>query len=288
MLQTDGRQTTGMHVGQTPDEARSRVWRPAFPSWKKPSGLLGVVLVSSLPIFSVFLLWEVVAQLNWVSASLLAPPSTALSVAVTYFTSGEIFPHLGSSLERGGIGLALAIAVGIPLGLIIGFVKSFSRALSPVIEFLRQLPPLAMLPVFLLFLGLGIRSQVAIVLWAALWPILLNTISGAQNVDVRLVKAARTLGAGRRHLFFKVALPSALPTTMTGIRLGASYAFLVLVAAEMIGADSGIGYLILNNQYIFKIPEMYAAILILAGFGIVLNYSLLWLEKVLIPWKGRG
>ncbi len=241
MLQADDRQTTGMHVGQTLDEARPRVWRLPFLGWKKPSGMLGLVLVSSLPIFSVFLLWEVVAQLGWVSVSLLAPPSKALAVAVTYFTSGEIFPHLGSSLERGGIGLALAIAVGIPLGLIIGFVKSFSRALSPVIEFLRQLPPLAMLPVFLLFLGLGIRSQVAIVLWAALWPILLNTISGAQNVDVRLVKAARTLGAGRRHLFFKVALPSALPTTMTGIRLGASYAFLVLVAAEMIGADSGIG-----------------------------------------------
>lgn len=288
MLQTDSRLTTGVSVEQKLDEARPRAWRPQLSGWKKPSGWLGVVLVSSLPIFSVFLLWEVVAQFGWVSVSLLAPPSTALSVAVAYFTSGEIFPHLGSSLERGGIGLALAIAVGIPLGLIIGFVKSFSRALSPVIEFLRQLPPLAMLPVFLLFLGLGIRSQVAIVLWAALWPILLNTISGAQNVDVRLVKAARTLGAGRRHLFFKVALPSALPTTMTGIRLGASYAFLVLVAAEMIGADSGIGYLILNNQYIFKIPEMYAAILILAGFGIVLNYSLLWLEKVLIPWKGRG
>ena len=288
MSRTDGRQTTRMQVEQNLDQARSRVRRPRLPGWKSPSGLPGAVLISSLPIISVFALWEVVAQLGLVSVSLLTPPSTALTVAGKYFISGEIFPHLGSSLKRGGIGLALALAVGIPLGLCIGFVKSFSRALSPVIEFLRQLPPLAMLPVFLLFLGLGLRSQVAIVIWAAIWPILLNTISGAQSVDVRLIKAARTLGARRGHLFLKVALPSALPMTMTGIRLGASYAFLVLVAAEMIGADSGIGFLILNNQYTFKIPQMYAAILILAAVGIVLNYSLLWLEKVLIPWKGHA
>jgi NitT/TauT family transport system permease protein len=142
--------------------------------------------------------------------------------------------------------------------------------------------------VFLLFLGLGFRAQVAIVIWAAIWPILLNTVTGAQGVDERLKKAARTLGAGRRDIFLKVELPSALPTIMTGMRLGASYAFLVLVAAEMVGADSGIGFIILNNQFTFRIPQMYAAILILACLGILLNYGLLWLERRLTPWRGHA
>jgi NitT/TauT family transport system permease protein len=244
--------------------------------------------VALVPIAGLFLLWELVVRAGWFKQELLTPPSIAIAEVWLYFASGAIFPHLGASLQRGALGFAIAAAVGVPVGLFIGSVRLVSLALSPVIEFLRQLPPLAMLPVFLLFLGLGFRAQVAIVIWAAIWPILLNTVTGAHGVDERLKKAARTLGAGRREIFLKVALPSALPTIMTGMRLGASYAFLVLVAAEMVGADSGIGFIILNNQFTFRIPQMYAAILILACLGIALNYFLLWLERRLTPWQGHA
>lgn len=246
---------------------------------------VGRIVFTLLPIFCFFLIWEIAVQLGLVQATLLSPPSVAIPALVHYFTSGEIFPHLWASLQRGAAGFLIAAAVGVPLGLVIGSLKLVARALTPVIEFLRQLPPLAMLPVFLLFLGLGFRAQLGIVIWASIWPILLNTITGAQAVDPRLVKAARTLGARRSDLFLKLALPSALPTIMTGMRLGASYAFLVLVAAEMVGADSGIGFLILNNQYTFRIPQMYAAILILACFGVALNYGLVALERLLTPWR---
>jgi NitT/TauT family transport system permease protein len=252
------------------------------PGWQAPVGRLTVTL---LPIVCFFLIWEAAVQLGLVKAALLSPPSVAIPALVDYFTTGDIFPHLWASLQRGGTGFLIAAAVGVPLGLIIGSLKVVARALTPVIEFLRQLPPLAMLPVFLLFLGLGFRAQLGIVIWASIWPILLNTITGAQAVDPRLVKAARTLGARRSDLFLRVALPSALPTIMTGMRLGASYAFLVLVAAEMVGADSGLGFLILNNQYTFRIPQMYAAILILACFGVALNYGLVALERLLTPWR---
>ena len=243
------------------------------------------LLVSILPVLGFFLLWEIAVQAGWFKQALLTPPSIVLPVVWNYAVSGEILPHLGASLRRGATGFVVAAIAGIPLGLIIGSSALTARALSPLIEFLRQLPPLAMLPVFLLFLGLGFRAQVAIVIWAALWPILLNSITGARAIDIRLIKAARTLGAGPLALFFKVALPSALPTIMTGIRLGASYGFLVLVAAEMVGADSGLGFLILNNQYSFKIPEMYASILILALVGILLNYGLQALERAITPWR---
>ncbi|MBM3347478.1 MAG: ABC transporter permease [Betaproteobacteria bacterium] len=267
----------GAPVAGDPAPAPWGLWRAA-----------GRLLVTFLPIGGLFLVWEFVVYVGWFKPTLLSPPSQAFREVWTYFSSGAILPHLGASLRRGALGFSIAALVGVPLGLFIGSVRLVSLAASPVIEFLRQLPPLAMLPVFLLFLGLGFRAQVAIVIWAAIWPILLNTITGARGVDERLKKAARTLGAGRRDIFLKVALPSALPTIMTGVRLGASYAFLVLVAAEMVGADSGLGFLILNNQYTFKIPQMYAAILILALLGVILNYGLIALERHLTPWRGHA
>jgi ABC-type nitrate/sulfonate/bicarbonate transport system permease component len=245
--------------------------------------LLGTAWVG--PLVAFFLVWQGVVEAGWANRTLLSPPSSVFPAVWRYFSSGEIYPHLETSLRRGSTGFGLAIAIGIPLGLILGYVKPVARVLMPVVELLRQLPPLAMLPVFILFLGLGLRAQVAIVTWAAVWPILLNTISGAQAVDPRLVKAARTLGAKRFALFAKIAFPSALPTIVTGLRLGASYSLLVLISAEMVGANSGLGFLILNTQYSFHIPQMYAAILILAILGLLLNYGLLLLEYVLVPWK---
>lgn len=248
---------------------------------------LAVILLSVGPVACFFLSWELFVRAGFTNSTLLTPPSSVFPAIWDYFSTGDIWPHLEASFRRGGTGFALAAVIAIPLGILIGTVSWISLAVSPVIEFLRQLPPLAMLPVFLLLLGLGLRAQVAIVMWASVWPILLNTVTGARGVDVRLVKAARTLGASRRDLFLKVSLPSALPMIMTGIRLGASYAFLVLVAAEMVGASSGIGFLILNNQYTFHIPQMYAAIVILACIGFVLNYGLVAFERWATPWRGH-
>lgn len=239
------------------------------------------------PIIAFFALWQLVVETGLASETLLSPPSEAIPAMIRYFTSGEIFPHLWASLGRGTVGFGIAVVVGVPLGLAIGWTRLLSRALGPIIEFLRQLPPLAMLPVFILFLGLGFKSQVAMVLWASMWPVLLNTVTGAQSVDERLVKAARTLGVSGLDMYRKVALPAALPTIVTGLRLGASYAFLVLISAEMIGADSGLGFLVLNNQFTFHIPEMYASILILACIGLIVNYGLLHFERAAIPWKSH-
>jgi NitT/TauT family transport system permease protein len=244
------------------------------------------------PIAAFFLVWETIVRLNLASPALLSPPSEVFPTIWRYFSGdmpsysgGSIWPHLGASLRRGITGFALAVAVGLPLGLLLGWARRASGVISPVVELLRQLPPLAMLPIFILFLGLGFKAQVAMVFWAALWPILLNTVAGTQGVDPRLVKAARTLGATSHSLMRKVVLPSALPTIVTGMRLAASYSLLVLISAEMIGANKGLGFLILNNEYTFHIPEMYAAILILAAAGLTLNYILLIVERTLIPWK---
>lgn len=245
----------------------------------------GAVALWLLPIAGFLVTWEIVIRLEVFNPVILPPPSDVFPAVVEYFTSGVIWEHLGASVKRAGMGFGLACVIGLPLGVLIGWFQIFDRVFGPVIEVLRQLPPLALYPAMIILFGLGTRSQVGIVLWASIWPIMLNTISGTRQADPLLVKAAKSLGCSHLQMFTKVVLPSAVPTIATGLRLGGSYAFLVLVAAEMIGANSGIGFLIINRQYNFRIPEMYAAIVILAVLGLFLNYALVAFERRMTRWK---
>lgn len=242
-------------------------------------------LIWFAPIIGFLLLWELLAVLEVLNPILLPGPVRVWGAAVTYFSSGVIWEHLLASVRRAALGFSLASVIGLALGVLIGRVRTIDRFVGPLIEVFRQLPPLAIFPVMILLLGLGFRSQVAIVLWASLWPILLNTISGTRQTDPTLIKAARSLGCSRLQTFTKVVLPSAVPTIATGLRLGGSYSLLVLVAAEMIGANSGLGFLIVNRQYNFLIPEMYAAIVILAVLGTIVNFALIAFERRMTRWR---
>lgn len=261
------------------DNSDSSTVEPAVPT---PSNTLAIGRALAywvLPILGFLISWEIVIRLEVFNPIVLPPPSRIAPAVVDYFTTGEIWMHLGASLQRAALGFLLACAIGLPLGLLIGWFRIFDRLVGPLIEVFRQLPPLALFPALIILLGLGFRSQVAIVVWAALWPALLNTISGTRQTDPTLVKAGRSLGCSQMQIFTKIVLPSAIPTIATGLRLSGSYALLVLVAAEMIGANSGIGFLIVNKQYNFRIPEMYAAIAILAILGLIVNYLLILFER---------
>jgi len=240
-----------------------------------------------LPILSFLALWEFVSQTGVVEKSLLTPPTQVAPTVIEVFTDGEAFTDLRTSLGRAALGFGIASTGGIVVGLAIGWISWLRRFVSPIAELFRQLPPLALLPVFVLLFGLGIKSQVAMVAWAVVWPVLLSTVSGAASIDPRLIKAARSLGSSGVNLFTRVAFPGAIPSIMTGLRLGASYALLVLVSAEMIGANSGIGYRIMETSNTFRIPQMYAYIVILAVLGVALNYTLLWLNRRLFPWMSQ-
>lgn len=255
--------------------------RRAQPGTKK---LRNVVLWFA-PIVGFILLWELLASFGFLNPILIPGPVRVGQAVSDYFTSGVIWEHLFASLRRAALGFSLAVVLGLFLGVLIGRVRTIDRFIGPLIEVFRQLPPLAIFPVLIILLGLGFRSQVAIVLWASLWPILLNTISGTRETDPVLIKAARSLGCSRFQTFSKVVLPSAVPTIATGLRLGGSYSLLVLVAAEMIGANSGLGFLIVNRQYNFLIPEMYASIAILAVLGTIVNFALVAFERRMTRWR---
>lgn len=232
-----------------------------------------------------FALWEALPRLGVVREAYLSPPSAVFAAIVQLADSGQLWKHLAASLQRSLWGLLLAIVTGVVLGLLMGSVRRLESIVDPVLQLFRQTSAFALFPVFILFLGIGELSKVAIIFWASFWPVLLSTIGGVKQVDRLLVNSALSMGASPRFIFFKVVLPASLPSIFTGVRLASAYCVTALVAAEMIGAHSGLGFLTLNSQETFQIPAMYSGILLLAALGLALNYVFALLEGRLLRWR---
>ena len=230
-------------------------------------------------------LWEALPRLGIVSDAYLSPPSAVLASIIQLVDTGQLWKHVAASLQRSLWGLLLASFSGVVLGLLIGSSRRLAAIADPVLQLFRQTSAFALFPVFILFLGIGELSKVAIIFWASFWPVLLSTVSGVKQVDRLLVNSALSMGASQRFIFFKVVLPASLPSIFTGVRLAGAYSITALVAAEMIGAHSGLGFLTLNSQETFQIPTMYAGILLLAVLGLLLNYLLALLERRLLRWR---
>lgn len=229
--------------------------------------------------------WQFSAEFSLVDPSVIPPFTKVVTAMMHGFVDGGLLGNMLVSLQRAGIAFGLAIMVAIPLGLFMGSFKQFEDAIDSLLQLFRQTSALAIYPIFILLLGLGEVSKVAIIFWAAFFPLLLNTISGVKLVDGRLIEMARIFGASRLQVFKRVVLPAATPAIFVGLRLSATTSLLLLVAAEMIGARKGLGFLIINAQYNFEIPLMFAAIVLLAVIGLVVNYTLLVLQKGLCGWQ---
>lgn len=238
-----------------------------------------------LVILAILALWELAPRAALVNPNFLTPVSKVVETLWLLVISGELNRHIVISLQRIVQGLAVSIAIGVPLGLAMGWFKTFERAFDGPLQFGRQISAIALFPVFILLFGIGELSKVVIIFWASVWPVVLNTTSGVKGIDPVLLRSAKSMGATGLVLFRKVIVPAAAPSIFTGVRLGAAYAFMVLVAAEMIGANAGLGFLVLHSQEVFRIPDMYAAIVALAAFGLALNKLLLVLERSATAWR---
>jgi NitT/TauT family transport system permease protein len=229
--------------------------------------------------------WEFAPRLGLVEPSLVPPFSEVVRSGFRMVANGIIFEHIGASLVRSLSGFFLALVYSLPLGLAIGWSKRVSEVVNPLLELARNTAALALLPVFILLLGIGEASKIALVAYACSWPILLNAIAGVRGVDPLLVRSARTMGVDGFRLFQKVLLPASVPTLFVGIRLAGAASVLVLIAAEMVGARSGLGYLVQASQYNFQIPEMYVGIVTITLTGLAINTALQLLERSLTSWK---
>ncbi|UXN31598.1 ABC transporter permease [Glutamicibacter sp. M10] len=255
-----------------------------------PTGRAGATIRKTLyrsgAIIGFLLVWELIPQflLEPASKVFLPPLHEVLQQLWKMIVSGDLLTHISASLGRSAIGFLLALVIGVPVGLVVAWFSRIGDFLNPLLEVFRNTAALALLPVFTLTLGIGELSKVTIVLYAAFFPVLLNTILGARSVDPLLIRAGKTLGLNNFEIFSKVVLPASVPIIFTGIRMAGTSAVLVLIAAEMIGAKAGLGYLITNSQASFLIPKMYAAILTVAVLGFVVNAALVALERHFSRW----
>lgn len=200
-------------------------------------------------------------------------------------TKGQLWPHVGATLERVAIGFATAAALAIALGLLAGQLRAVRNVVEPVVELLRPIPPLAVLPMFIVWVGIGEGSKVGFITYATFFPMFVTTVHGVAQLDARLLRAAQSLGAGPRALFFRVILPAALPEILTGLRLGVALAFFVIVISEFVGAERGLGYLINDGRNFFLVPQMLGAAVLLGLLGYAGNGAVRLLERRVLRWQ---
>jgi NitT/TauT family transport system permease protein len=231
------------------------------------------------------LAWEAVARLQWVPPLFLPPPTAILGEASRMARSGELWRHLVVSLGRVGAGFGLGAAVGTALGLLLGSSRVLWALGNPLIAATYPIPKIALLPLMILWLGIGEAPKVAMIALGVFFPVVINAYAGVQGTDPLMVKAARSLGAGRWQVLLKVVLPSALPTILAGYRLGAGIALLLVVSAEMINATSGIGFLILHSGDLMLTAKLMVGLAVLSFLGLASTWGLRALEAWLVPWR---
>ena len=231
------------------------------------------------------ILWEIAPRTGIVNAAYIPPFSGVLGKACALIANGEMGIHLSASLYRAFMGFGLSLLVGFPLGLLLAWNKGIREYIFPLVTVFGQISPLALLPLFIIVFGLGETSKIGIIFWGCVWRILLGTMSGVSHVDLSLVRAAKTMGANQPQILFKVVIPAALPEIYPAVQGAVTGALLMLVAAELLGASRGLGYLITYSQQIFDIPEMFAAILMIAILGLVFSNLLEKLGEKLLYWN---
>lgn len=246
----------------------------------RPAWLLGVAGLALLG-----LAWEVVARLAWVPALFLPAPTAIAAEAARMAWSGELWRHLIVSLGRVGAGFGLGVAAGTALGLVLGSSPVLWAIGNPLIAATYPIPKIALLPLMILWLGIGEAPKVAMIALGVFFPVVINAYAGVQGTDPLMVKAARSLGAGRWHVLLKVVLPSALPTILAGYRLGAGIALLLVVSAEMINATAGIGFLILHSGDLMLTAKLMVGLAVLSLLGLASAWGLRALEAWLVPWR---
>jgi len=253
---------------------RMQKWQKTYPA-----------IVSVFSILALLIAWEGICRAGFVSPLFLPAPTDIFKALIDMTAEGEIGVSLAASLQRILLGFALGALLGLAVGLITGSAALFDRVLSPVVNALYPIPKIALLPLFILWLGIGELSKVTIIALGVFFPVAMNTYSGVKNVDPLLLRVSASFGASWWLTMKAVILPHALPMIFTGFRIAAGTSLLLLVAAEMIAAERGIGALILHYGDLMLTDRLMAGVIVLSLLGLIFNQLLRFAERRAVPWK---
>lgn len=236
-------------------------------------------------VFLLLVIWELAPRLG-LASDVFVPPFSRVLKAGWDLGIANIAIYIAISLKRVFFGFLLASVLALPLGFVLaGALPWLARFIRPLTVFLSQIPPYILFPIFVIIVGVGEGGIYTVIFWSSFWPILFTTINGISGVDPLLVRAAKAMNANKTEVFFKVILPAAFPSVMTGLRTGLTMSFFMLIGAESMGADSGLGWLIHNAQSMGFIERIYLGAILVAAVGALLNYILEFLEESIVDWK---
>jgi NitT/TauT family transport system permease protein len=241
-------------------------------------------LAGTLSVVGGLALWEFVSRVLVSNALFLAAPSQIVSAIYQLALTGELEHHVAISAAEFAVGYVIASVLGIALGFGMASSVRFKQAMQPWISGFYATPTIALAPLFILWLGIGIWSKVLVVIFLVLFPVTINTEAGLRTTSDRLIEMLKSFGASGAQIFFKVSLPSALPFILAGLKLGIGRGLIGVVVAELFGSRAGLGRLISQSADAFNMPELFAGVIILAVAGITMTAGFGWIEKRLVPW----
>jgi ABC-type nitrate/sulfonate/bicarbonate transport system permease component len=242
-------------------------------------------LLAVISIAGTVCLWQLVSAMGWINQVLLPPPMEVIGSFISSISDGSLLENIVASFSRVVEGFLLAVIVAVPLGIAMGMSRVVFGLFDPLLELLRPIPPIAVIPLTILWFGIGELSKALLIAYGAFFPILVNTMAGFREVERVHVHAAQALGANRYHIFRDVVLRSALPFIIVGARLGMGMAFIILVAAELIASSAGLGFMINDARYNFRTDQMFVGMACIGVLGFMLNMVLLKIERRLVKWK---
>lgn len=254
--------------------SRMTHWQKTYPNW-----------VSVASILCLLAIWELGCLSGVVSSLFLPAPSSIINALLEMIADGEIGVSLAASLYRILAGFFVGSLIGLAVGLVTGTSALMDKIGTPIVNAIYPIPKIALLPLFILWLGIGELSKVTIIALGVFFPVAMNTYSGVKNVDTLLLKVAASFNASWWMTMKSVVLPNALPMIFAGLRLAAGTSLLLLVAAEMIAAQVGIGALILHYGDLMITDKLMAGVIVLSLLGLVFNLILQFVERKAIPWK---
>jgi NitT/TauT family transport system permease protein len=264
------------------DAEAADLWIPGRPSRLRRHEPL-LIGASSVTIF--MLIWHTVASARIMPELFLPGPLDIVRAFDQLFRQGAIWNDIWVSGQEVVYGFGLAIVVGLPLGLLMGWYRRLNYALDPFISFFQSAPRIALLPLLIIWLGIGIWSKIAVIYLGAFFPIVINTMAGVRNLDPALIKAARSFGASDAQIFLTLALPGSVPFILSGLRLGLGHALIGVVAGELLAAQAGVGLMMAKAGATFQTAKVFAGLIIIAGTGLLVTSILQRIERRFQAWK---
>lgn len=248
-----------------------------------PKGLTRTAKALAMPA-ALLVIWESGVRIGFIDPLYLSSPTHVLKAVSKLLSSGELIQHVLVSMKRVLSGYVIAAILGISLGLILGWFRVVSDLFDSVIELLRPISAIAIIPFAIIWFGIGEASKIFLIAYGSFFPILMNAIAGVRSTDLVVLRAARTLGAGNLRILLTVVIPSAAPYIYTGLRISMAIAMIVIIAAEMVAADKGLGYFILDSSRVYRTDMMLVGIISVSLISLAIDLGMKRLRFLLFPW----